>query len=252
MVPSSGLAIQSGITNIKGLVAHNHKYTSANTCCAVISEATHRCSVPRYTDKCPFIIMFSRAKILRFLLFSISCLTLFLVYYYLNTRPPYALYNQLDSQEIHHSEQLVQFEEKKYVMFRQLRGAGFNNQVCSDTVDLVGLNHNLLQVQDILLYHNLALAASRTYVYQPFVWRPRGEKSYVPLSAFLVGVTKNSISSKVFHKICPESDIVHLSLSTESAVQWQHALEMLAGDERCVMIDDWIFNWTYVDFFVIL
>jgi len=114
---------------------------------------------------------------------------------------------------------------------------------------LVGHNIDLLQVQDILLYHNLALAVSRTYVYQPFVWRPRGEKSYVPLSAFLVGATKGSISSKVFHRICPENDVVHLSLSTGSAIQWQHALEMLAGDERCVMIDDWIFNWTYVNFF---
>lgn len=108
---------------------------------------------------------------------------------------------------------------------------------------------NPLQVQDILLYHNLALAVSRTYVYQPFVWRPRGGNSYVPLSAFLIGVTKDSISSKVFHTTCPDNDVVHLSLGTGSAIQWQHALEMLVGDERCVMIDDWIFNWTYVNCF---
>ena len=120
----------------KGLVwfvAHSHKY------CSVISEATRRCSVPEYTDKCSFIIMLFRAKFLRLFLFSISCLTLFLIYYYLNTRPPYALYSQLDSQEINNSEQLVQSEKKKYVMFRQLRGAGFNNQVCCDTVYLVVL-----------------------------------------------------------------------------------------------------------------
>ena len=89
-------------------------------------------------------LMFFRAKFLRFTLFSTSCLILFLLYFYLNTRPPYALYNQLDLQELHSSEQLVQSEEKKYVMFRQLRGAGFNNQVCHDTLYNLRRNHNAI------------------------------------------------------------------------------------------------------------
>lgn len=114
-------------------------------------------------------------------------------------------------------------------MFKQLRGAGFNNQV-----------------QDILLYHNLALASSRTYVYQPFVWRPRGEKSYVPLSVFLPGVTKDSISSEAFQRTCPEENVVHMSLYIGNEGQWEHALKRLSGDERCVVVDDWIFNWTFL------
>lgn len=100
------------------------------------------------------------------------------------------------------------------------------------------------KIQDILLYHNLALATSRTYVYQPFVWRPRGEKSYVPLSAFLPGVTKDSVSVEVLEKYCREEELHHVTLGHEE--QWKHAIDTLNGNQRCVVVDDWIFNWRCV------
>lgn len=103
-----------------------------------------------------------------------------------------------------------------------------------------------IQVQDILLHHNLALVSARTYVYHPFVWRPRGEEAYVPLSAFLPGVTKDSVSSTSFENICSEEEIVHITLRSEHERQWQHALDALSRDERCIVVDDWIFNWSWV------
>jgi hypothetical protein len=65
----------------------------------------------------------------------------------------------------------------------------------------------------------------------------------VPLSAFLPGVTKNSISQEVFQQTCPENQTVHINLAVRHEDQWNHANEVLAGDERCVVVDDWIFNW---------
>ncbi|KXN90830.1 hypothetical protein AN958_03484 [Leucoagaricus sp. SymC.cos] len=173
--------------------------------------------------------MFPRASLIRFLLLLTFCSTLFLLYIYIRNRPSYTLYDELNTQELIESERLAKTGRKKYVMFKQLRGAGFNNQV-----------------QDILLYHNLALETSRTYVYQPFVWRPRGEESYVPLSAFLPGATKDSISSEVFERMCPEKEIVHMTLGVPHEDQWKHAVEVLKSDERCVIVDDWIFNWGFL------
>lgn len=100
-----------------------------------------------------------------------------------------------------------------------------------------------LQVQEILLFHHLALLTSRIYVYQPFVWRPRGEKSFVPLSAFLWGPTMGTISSAVFDEACSADDTKHISLRVPHATQWDHAKEVLGGDEPCIVVDDWILNW---------
>ncbi|KAF8627814.1 hypothetical protein AX15_004239 [Amanita polypyramis BW_CC] len=114
-------------------------------------------------------------------------------------------------------------------MFKQLQGAGFNNQV-----------------QEILLFHHLALLTSRIYVYQSFVWRPRGEKSYIPLSAFLWGATAGTISSAVFDEACPANEIKRVQLQVAHADQWDYARTMLSSDARCIVVDDWILNWSYL------
>lgn len=155
---------------------------------------------------------------------------LFIAYIYFNSRPNYAFYHSLHDQELVDSLQLVaNAQNNKYVMFKQLQGAGFNNQF-----------------QEIILFHLLALVTSRTYIYQPFVWRPRGEKSYVPLSAFLSGVTKESLSSAVFDDACPANKTRHVRLRVTHQVQWDYAKEALSGDEPCIVVDDWIFNWGFL------
>jgi len=143
------------------------------------------------------------------------------------------LYRALDDLENAQSHKFIQDASKntKYVLFKQLQGAGFNNQA-----------------QEILLFHHLALLSSRIYVYQPLVWRPRGEHSLVPLSAFLLGATQGSISAAVFNSICPPSETTHVTFNDLDAHAdlWSHAQELLTRDDRCVVVDHWILNWDYL------
>ena len=164
---------------------------------------------------------------LRWFLLLLIAFALAIYYAYLASSPNYPLYTTLTDLELISSRQLIANSSyPRYVLFKQLRGAGFNNQV-----------------QEILLFHHLALLTSRIYVYQPFVWRPRGESSFVPLSAFLWGITTGSITSAVFDEACSAVDIKHINLQVEHATQWDHAKEALNTDDPCIVVDDWILNW---------
>jgi hypothetical protein len=89
------------------------------------------------------------------------------------------------------------------------------------------------------------LQTSRVYVYQPLIWRPRGEKATVPLSAFLRGPTLGTISDAVFQEVCPLNEIVHISLVVDHMRQWDEAKKSLDADSKCIVVDDWLFNWKY-------
>ena len=101
------------------------------------------------------------------------------------------------------------------------------------------------QVQEILLYHHLSLETRRTYVYQPFVWRKRGEHSFVPLSAFLSGVTADTISSTVYDEVCPEAERTHITINSESdQTRWTEAkAEIEMHTARCLVVDNKILSW---------
>lgn len=75
------------------------------------------------------------------------------------------------------------------------------------------------------------------------IWRPRGEKATIPLSGFLLGVTEGTISEIVFDEICPPEEVVHVDLKVDHMDQWTHAQEVLNGKDRCIVVDDWLFNW---------
>jgi hypothetical protein len=63
-------------------------------------------------------------------LLVLFCATLLLFYLYTTFLPPEALYNQLFDAEVRDSKKLMRNERGyKYVKFRQLQGAGFDNQV---------------------------------------------------------------------------------------------------------------------------
>ncbi|KAF6763157.1 hypothetical protein DFP72DRAFT_525512 [Ephemerocybe angulata] len=168
---------------------------------------------------------------LRYLLALAFLALVVTVYVFYSLRPPYALYDNLFRSEILESQDLTRnpTSHKKYVKFRQLQGAGFNNQA-----------------QEILLFHHLALETGRTYVYQPFIWRPRGEKEKVPLSAFLRGPTRGSINEATFDEVCPESEVKHVKIRQSYDRQWEHAKAVLRSKDRCVVVDDWLFSWAYL------
>ncbi|KAH9484955.1 Strobilurin A biosynthesis cluster protein l1 [Psilocybe cubensis] len=178
----------------------------------------------------PATITINWRAVKRITLFLV-CVTLPVLYYlYYTFKPPVALYAELFDAELKASKTVAETRGKdRYVKFKQLQGAGFNNQA-----------------QEILLYHHLALQTSRTYVYQPLIWRPRGEKATVPLSAFLLGVTENSISEAVFEQVCPPGEVVHVNLRVDYADQWFHAKDILNRKDRCVVVDDWLFNWNFL------
>jgi lipopolysaccharide export LptBFGC system permease protein LptF len=69
-------------------------------------------------------------RVLRPLLLLIAALSFILYYLYLSYRPPTSLYTDLFVSEAEGSKKLIHNEiGNKYVKFKQLQGAGFNNQV---------------------------------------------------------------------------------------------------------------------------
>ena len=68
-------------------------------------------------------------RVLRPLLIFLFCLLCTVFYIYHAYRPPTALYTELLKSELELSRKLIHNERgNKYVKFKQLRGAGFNNQ----------------------------------------------------------------------------------------------------------------------------
>lgn len=72
---------------------------------------------------------YARWRLLRPLLAFILSVSLLVSYIYLKSRPSYELYTSLSEYELEQSRKLVQNSRaNKYVLFKQLQGAGFNNQ----------------------------------------------------------------------------------------------------------------------------
>ncbi|KAF9482256.1 hypothetical protein BDN70DRAFT_801955 [Pholiota conissans] len=169
-------------------------------------------------------------RVLRPLLVLLTVISFVLYYLYLAYKPPTILYTDLFQSEAEGSKKLIHNEiGNRYVKFKQLQGAGFNNQA-----------------QEILLYHHLALQTSRIYVYQPLIWRPRGENASVPLSAFMTGPTEGTISEAVFDEVCPPSEIEYVTLGVDYIDQWKHALDILSRKQRCIVVNDKVFNWNFL------
>ena len=69
-------------------------------------------------------------RLIRPLLLLLLCIILSLFYLYTAFLPPGEVYSQLFNAELQDSKKLIHNERgNKYVKFRQLQGAGFNNQV---------------------------------------------------------------------------------------------------------------------------
>jgi hypothetical protein len=192
-------------------------------------------------------VFLTRWRALRLILALLLSISLVSAGLYLRSRPSYAFYHELTRLERESSRKWLSEVpgKQRYVKFRQLQGAGFNNQVCKTSI-MERWAYTRFKAQEILLFHHLAQSVSRTYVYQPLVWRPRGEHSLVPLSAFLRGTTHNTISDAVFDDACPPAEISHVQIKqglVSDLQLWSHAKDVLNGPARCIVVDDWILNW---------
>lgn len=67
----------------------------------------------------------------RYFLVLLAAAVLILLFTYLKYRPPYAVYNALTALELEQSTKSINTpnQQRKYVYFKQLQGAGFTNQV---------------------------------------------------------------------------------------------------------------------------
>lgn len=65
----------------------------------------------------------------------------------------------------------------------------------------------------------------------------------VPLSAFLSGVTKNSVSAAVFDEACTAEETKHVNIRVNNKSLWEYTKQVLDGHEKCIVVDDWILNW---------
>ncbi|KAF8069984.1 hypothetical protein FPV67DRAFT_1623431 [Lyophyllum atratum] len=172
----------------------------------------------------------SRWRLFRVFLVFVIVISLLISYLFLKSRPSYALYEALAKYEVAESRRFIRNSpENKYVFFKQLQGAGFNNQA-----------------QEIILFHHLALLTGRVYVYQPIIWRPRGSEATVPLSAFMPGVTRNSISAAVFEEACSPEETKHVNIHVNNPSLWEYTKQSLSGNEKCIFVDNWILNWDFL------
>ncbi|KAL7415448.1 hypothetical protein BDY24DRAFT_276729 [Mrakia frigida] len=116
------------------------------------------------------------------------------------------------------------------VSFRQLRGAGFNNQV-----------------KTLVLSHLVSiLSPKHTYVPPPIFWQPRGLQP-VPLSAFLD--LPPHPSERYFDRVCPNPKRVNWSLPESGMIKDQLAelLEREKG-ERCLVVEgDRVVQWSWLE-----
>ena len=101
------------------VVALRNKYVPLNTCkvvCRSFTDASTGMITLNWRLIRPLLVLF--------------CAALLLLYLYTTFLPPEALYNQLFDDEVRDSKKLIRNKRgDKYVKFRQLQGAGFNNQV---------------------------------------------------------------------------------------------------------------------------
>jgi hypothetical protein len=105
----------------------------------------------------------------RYLLLPLLLVLLFIAYLYFNSRPDYALYNSLSSLELATSRQLIaDVPSVKYVLFKQLQGAGFNNQVSLKHTNLasviigtpcLGSRDYLVSPLSLTIFSNICLPA---------------------------------------------------------------------------------------------
>ena len=86
------------------------------------------------------LIALSKSRRVRYLSLSFSIFIFVLYGLYTYDWPPYALYSTLEKQEVAHSRALLQKERgpQRFVLFKQLQGAGFNNQVNSHIDVILG------------------------------------------------------------------------------------------------------------------
>jgi len=59
-------------------------------------------------------------------------------------------------------------------------------------------------------------------------------------------VTRNSINAAVFDEACSPEETKHVKLQINHNDRWEGAKQALNGEEKCVVVDDWLLDWKCV------
>ena len=76
------------------------------------------------------------------------------------------------------------------------------------------------------------------------MWRHR--KELQPLSGFLLGPTKGSLSSAIWDEVCPPNRVKNVTFDVPYEQRWDEVKRVLTGPENCIYVETWILNWGYV------
>ena len=59
-------------------------------------------------------------------------------------------------------------------------------------------------------------------------------------------MTRNSINAAVFDEACSPEETKHVKLQINHNDRWEGAKQALNGEEKCVVVDDWLLDWKCV------
>ncbi|KZV96364.1 hypothetical protein EXIGLDRAFT_833725 [Exidia glandulosa HHB12029] len=157
-------------------------------------------------------------------------LFLLLSWQYIVYTPDYAAFTAYDTRPV--SSVTGHTPTDKLVLFRQVKGVGFNNQF-----------------QEIILLEHIARAAGRVYVYQDVSWQPRGKNGFAPLGVFSESlVTAPRRSEAQFWAECGDQ-VQNVTVLPEFDNKVYSSLVKTLREQpaRCVHVTDWITRWSYLE-----
>lgn len=174
-------------------------------------------------------LTFRCSRLMRALVFLVFAGLTFTVtsWQYVVYSPDYSAFTAYDTRRL--SGTTGHAASDRLVLFRQIKGVGFNNQF-----------------QEIMLLEHIAHAAGRIYAYQDISWQPRGKQGFAPLSVFsesLVSAPRRSEAQ--FWAECGR-DVKNVTLLPEydDNLYKETVKKLREHPARCVHVTDWLTRWS--------
>jgi len=169
-------------------------------------------------------------RILQVLCLPFSLYIFFSIWYWRDQLPPPTSHLRHPSPSPVELSELRSNSSAKYVLFNQLRGAGFNNQL-----------------QETLLLSYIAARAGRAYVYRDVVWRPRGYDT-VPAELFFSSLTAPpAIHESVFSSLCEGQEVREVETWGDHESRVGRVVSALEGEGQCASVKYRIMDWPFLE-----
>ncbi|KZO94627.1 hypothetical protein CALVIDRAFT_517065 [Calocera viscosa TUFC12733] len=172
-----------------------------------------------------------RRLLLLLLSLPLTALLLFLLWYARDQRAPPSSHLRRPVPAAEELSSLRSNSSASYVLFNQLRGAGFNNQL-----------------QESLLLSHIAARAGRAYVYRDVIWRPRGYDT-VPAEVFFSSPVTSppAVHEKVFDALCAGQEVREVDTWGPHEGRVSALVQALEGDEQCARVTNRVMDWRFLE-----